>query len=398
MRNEKSPMKILMTGGSGFLGCAVVPLLVRDAKVDTVFLLLRSSSKKNVDERLSDIIEKTFPPAERALARKKIQAAAGDLTLAHLGFSAESTDRLVKECTHILHIGASTDFGAPIAESRLINVDGTRTLLEFAVKARKLGRLERLDYVSTAFVAGTKSGKVAEDDLSREQSFANAYEQSKFEAELLVREYQDILPTIIYRPSIVVGDSRNGFTPHFKVLYWPLQLLSKNILPFVPCSRRAKLDIVPIDYVATSMYKILMSDASIGKTIYLTAGEGQSVRIDDFLKDAFEQTEIQPRPLIPMWVFTVLSTKLLRKLMSESFWRTCELAKVYNDYLAGTNVTFDNRQSLIFLQSIGCKTAPNWQTYGKAVLRYCTESKWGRRPKLKEFEYRNPQYSTASAT
>ena len=390
MKQDALPISILLTGGSGFLGCAVVPLLVRDAKVESIFLLLRPSAKLGVDERLESIIVQTFPPDERPLAKKKLVAVTGDLTLKDLGLSDKCQSRLLAECTHILHIGASTDFGAPIEQSRFINVEGTRTLLDFAVEARLHGRLKRFDYVSTAFVAGTKPGKVTENELSRSQKFANAYEQSKYEAEMLVREYVKILPTTIYRPSIVVGDSRNGFTPHFKVLYWPLQLLSKNLLPFIPCSRAATLDIVPIDYVASSMHKILMSDGSIGKTIYLTAGQGQTVRIDDFLQVAFLATDIKRRPLIPMWVFTVLSSKVLRRIMSESFWRTCELAKVYNDYLAGTDVIFDNKQSTDFLISIGGKVSPNWRTYGMSVMRYCTESKWGKRPKMHEYEYRNP--------
>jgi thioester reductase-like protein len=394
VKQDNLPMSILLTGGSGFLGCAMVPLLVRDTKVESIFLLLRPSAKLGVDERLESIIVQTFPPEERPLAKKKLVAVAGDLTLKDLGLSVSCQSRLLTECTHILHIGASTDFGAPIEESRFINVEGTRALLDFAVEARLNGRLKRLDYVSTAFVAGTKSGKVTENELNRNQKFANAYEQSKYEAELLVRDYLKILPITILRPSIVVGDSRNGFTPHFKVLYWPLQLLSKNLLPFIPCSRRARLDIVPIDFVADSMHKILLSDGCIGQTIYLTAGERQAVRIDDFLQDAFLATDIQRRPLIPMWVFTVLSSRFLRRIMSESFWRTCELAKVYNDYLAGTDVIFDNSQSTALLTSIGGKMSPNWRTYGSSVMRYCTESKWGKRPKMQEYEYRNPQGKT----
>jgi thioester reductase-like protein len=383
-------MNILITGGSGFIGSALLPMLVRDNSVDKITLLLRPSATHTANDRVESLIDKTFLPSERYLARSKIVAAAGDLTAEDLGLDEPTKTRLLRDCTHILHIGASTDFGAPIEESRLINVEGTKRLLAFAVTARVLGKLTRFDYVSTAFVAGTKPGRVTEDELIRNQAFANAYEQSKFEAEILVREHHKTLPTTIYRPSIVVGDSRNGYTPHFKVLYWPLQLLSRNILPFIPCSRAARLDIVPVDFVATSMYKGIMASESIGRTIYLTAGESQGVRIDDFLRDAFRQTGIQRRPLIPVWMFKALRTRWLRKLMSENFWRTCELASVYNDYLSGTNVTFDNRGSNYFLNSIGAKSAPHWRTYGQVIFDYCNQSKWGKRPQRPEFEYRNP--------
>ena len=280
-------MKVLVTGGTGFLGTALLPYLIKDRRVKTIYLLTRPSAKQTQSERIQSLIEKVFKPADRNLATQKIALAAGDLTLDNMGLDNETESLLLKECTHIMHIGASTDFGAPIEESRAINVEGTRKLLDFAVKSKNNGTLERFDYVSTAFVAGTKAGLVSENDLDRQQSFANAYEQSKFEAELLVREYMRELPVTVYRPSIVVGDSRNGFTPHFKVLYWPLQLLSKDILPFVPCKRNARLDIVPVDYVAASMYRIMMTPKSIGETFYLTAGKEKSVRIDELLRDAF---------------------------------------------------------------------------------------------------------------
>ena len=383
-------MNILVTGGSGFLGTALLPKLVKDKNVARVILLLRDSMRETAIERLTGLINNVFKPADRALAQNKIEIIAGDLTLDNMGFDPFTMERLSGECTHILHIGASTDFAAPLDLSRHINVDGTRKLLEFALICQRKGKLQRIDYVSTAFVAGTKSGIVTEDDLERDQKFANSYEQSKYEAEILVREHMDFLPITILRPSIVVGDSRNGFTPHFKVLYWPLQLLSKNILPFVPCRRGARLDIVPVDFVATAMHKIMNSPTSLGQTLYLTAGANQTIRIDHFLNDAFRQTKIQRRPLIPIWMFKVLRGTWLRKVMSESFWETCQLASVYNEYLAGTNVTFDNSKSTKFLTSVGARPAPHWGTYGDAILKFCTESRWGKRLAMPECEYRNP--------
>lgn len=383
-------MKVLVTGGTGFLGTALLPYLIKDRRVKTIYLLTRPSAKQTQAERIQSLIEKVFKPADRNLAIQKIALAAGDLTLDNMGLDNETESLLLKECTHIMHIGASTDFGAPIEESRAINVEGTRKLLDFAVKSKNNGTLERFDYVSTAFVAGTKAGLVSETDLDRQQSFANAYEQSKFEAELLVREYMRELPVTVYRPSIVVGDSRNGFTPHFKVLYWPLQLLSKDILPFVPCKRNARLDIVPVDYVAASMYRIMMTPKSIGETFYLTAGKEKSVRIDELLRDAFSLTNIKRRPMIPVWLFKLLKGTWLRKLMDESIWRTCELASVYSAYLSGTDVVFDNTRSTEYLRKLGGKSAPHWRTYGREILKYCIESKWGRNLRLPEFEYRNP--------
>lgn len=386
-------MNILVTGGSGFLGAAVIPFLVRDQNVTKIHLLMRGSSKETPEQRLTTLIGKIFAPTDRAFAATKLAVAAGDLTLEQMGLSEHAYRTLADECTHILHIGASTDFGAPLQESRDINVEGTRKLLDFAVAAQNSNQLKRFDYISTAFVAGTKTGTVCEDTLDRGQDFANAYEQSKFEAEQLVREYGKILPITIHRPSIVVGDSRNGFTPHFKVLYWPLQLLAKNILPFIPCNTNATLDIVPVDFVAKSIYKLMTTEKSLGQTFHLTAGPHRLVPLKRFLKDAFRYTSIKWRPTMPLWMFKLIRTTALRRVMSEDFWRACDLAAVYSDYLRGTDVIFDNQKTLKLLARLDVAPAPRWQSYCDRILDYCMQTRWGKRLGQQEYLYRNPTHA-----
>ena len=388
-------MNVLVTGGSGFLGAAVLPYLVRDRRIETVYLLLRKTAKMTAEERLDDLARRVFPPSETEAAMAKLRAVSGDLELPHLGLSDSSRDYLTKSCTNILHVGASTDFGAPLAESRRINVDGTRTLLDFALECRQIGHLKKFDYVSTAFVAGTKRGEVREADLARNQDFANNYERSKFEAELLVRSYQDQMPITITRPSIIVGDSRTGFTPHFKVLYWPLLLLSKNLIPFIPASRWAKLDIVPVDYVAQATHALLMADDAVGQTFHLTAGRGQELSIGGFLRDAFRFTTIRRRPVITFWTFDLIRATFLRRFLSDEFWQTAELAAVYNDYLRGTKVLFNADKTRDVLARHGVMPPPSWNDYRKSILSYCMETRWGKRLKFPEYLYRNPHLKAA---
>lgn len=383
--------QIFLTGGSGFLGAAIIPYLVRDERVAKIHVLIRDSAREPATARISSIIEKIFTPSERPLATEKLVPACGDLTQLRMGLSSENYTSLARSCTHVLHVGASTDFGSPLDESRRINVEGTRKVLDFAKDIQKSNpKFERFDYVSTAYVAGTKPGIVDEDTLSREQSFANAYEQSKYEAEVLVRDYMKDMAITIHRPSIVVGDSRNGFTPHFKVLYWPLLLLSKNILPFIPCNPRASLDIVPVDFVARSTYAIMMSPKTIGETYHLTAGADNNVVIQQFLRDAFSMTSIQKRPLMPLWVFKLLRSRWLKSLMSESFWEACDLAAVYSEYIRGTDVRFDNRKTIALLKELGVGTPPRWNQYKEKVFNYCMDTRWGKKRGLLEYQYRNP--------
>ena len=134
------------------------------------------------------------------------------------------------------------------------------------------GGLDSFAHVSTAYVAGTHTGRFTEDDLYVGQDFRNPYERSKFEAELVVRERGDSLPTQVVRPSIVVGDSRTGWTPAFNVLYWPLRAFAAAP---TRCSRHGARRRSTSCRWTTSRTRCSHSQA--GRTTYhLTAGERAS--------------------------------------------------------------------------------------------------------------------------
>ena len=141
-----------------------------------------------------------------------------DLTLPGLGLRRRAREALAGQVSEIVHGAASVSFVLPLDDARAINVDGTRRMLEFAELARERGGLNRYGRDSTAYVCGNHTGRFTEHDLDMRQGFHNSYEQSKFEAEKLVRAHTD-LPWTILRPSIVVGDRRSGSTSAFNVLY-----------------------------------------------------------------------------------------------------------------------------------------------------------------------------------
>src|SRR5439155_15717510 len=135
--------------------------------------------------------------------------------------------------------------------------------------------LERYVHISTAYVAGTHAGRFFERDFDVGQSFRNSYEQSKFEAERLVRSWPG-LPFTILRPSIVVGDRNSGWTAAFNVLYWPLRALSRGLFAAVPAYPSAPVDVVSIDYVADAVYALCEQAGGTGETYHLTAGANAS--------------------------------------------------------------------------------------------------------------------------
>jgi long-chain acyl-CoA synthetase len=379
-------MNLFITGATGFLGKAVLAKVLPRDRYDRIFLLARPGAKSSAADRVEKLIHAIFPPSEAANYVSKVVTVQGDLTEPDIGLSRQDRAMLVEQVDQILHIGASTDFGAPLEESRQYNVAGTRSILDMAVEMTTKGRLKRLEYVSTAYVAGDRRGRVDEMTLVRNQSFANNYERSKFEAECLVNEYMSKVNIAVYRPSIIVGDSLNGYTPHFKVLYWPIRILAKNLLPFVPCDPNARLDVVPVDFVARSIVALMEDPEAIGQTWHLTVGEGQEITIKELLADAERFSGVRRKVLLPFWMFRVLKHSPARGLFDDVFWQTAELAAPYTSYLRGNSPAFCARKTHARLAEKGI-VVPRWKEYRSNIFRYCNDSAWGRRVKFPEYFY-----------
>ena len=209
-------MTVLVTGATGFVGGYVAARLRGDA---------------------AGLVRGSDPQARLDAAVGGVPAVAGDLQGGPL--------RLPRDVTAIVHCAASVSFTLPLDAARAINVEGTRRLLEAAAA---LPALERFVHVSTAYVAGAHTGTFGERDLDVAQRFRNSYEQSKHEAERLVRASG--LPVRVVRPSIVVGESSTGWTSSFNVLYPPLHALARGLLARVPAEPDAVVDVVPVDHVA----------------------------------------------------------------------------------------------------------------------------------------------------
>src|SRR5262249_47810557 len=148
--------------------------------------------------------------------------------------------------------------------------------------AQARGNLKRFDYISTCHVCGKRRGSIPEESLDESYGFFNHYEQSKLEAERLVRSSG--LPFATFRLSSVVGDSRTGYSATFKVMYWPLKMLSRGMAWAVPADRRGIVDIVPVDYVCEALEILSAEPAARGATFHLAAGPSYSSTIGQLLE------------------------------------------------------------------------------------------------------------------
>ena len=162
----------------------------------------------------------------------------------------------------------------PLEIAQRVNVDGTGNILELCAACE---RLTRLNYVSTAYVAGDRRGVVYEHELVLGQGFKNHYESTKFQAELWVRARMGEIPTTIYRPAIVVGDSRTGETEKFDGPYYILRTIARVAERGGPIpqmgSPRSPFNVVPVDFVVAAMAAASADEAAAGETLHLVDPE-----------------------------------------------------------------------------------------------------------------------------
>jgi long-chain acyl-CoA synthetase len=358
---------ILVTGATGFLGVQLVrELLVRQPQA-RLALLIRDRAGQPGQQRADLIV----PPAERS----RVQVYSGDVGQLNCGLDAASYQRLSAETTRVIHSAATVRFDHTLEEARRINVEGTRRMMDFAAKMRQL---RSLAYVGTAYVAGERAGLVRESELDVGQSYRNTYEQTKAEAESLVRSRLASLPGVILRPSIIVGDSRTGVTSSFKMMYWPLKIYARRLWRTVPGYPDAVLDIVPVDFVAAAVARLLFDEAALGSTVHLCAGPRGSATIEQIARRAMEYFHApEPRFVDPKLFFAAI-----RPLLFLALWgrkrRVLRDGRAYRDYFT-MRMQFDTSNAERLLGPAGISPPPVLD-YLDRLFHYCVASDWGRKP------------------
>jgi thioester reductase-like protein len=214
---------------------------------------------------------------EHPHVRGRIDLKVGDITQPGLGL--REIPRITDEIEEIFHLAAIYDLSVHRDVAMRVNVQGTQNVLDFAEEAPKL---RRLHYVSTCYVSGRYAGRFSEEDLDKGQRFNNAYEETKYLAEIDVRERRNGgLPVTVYRPAIVVGDRRTGATqkydgPYF-VIRWLLRQPSVAVLPVVGKPSVTRVNVVPRDYVVDAIGYLSGLEKSVGKVYHLADPESLTV-------------------------------------------------------------------------------------------------------------------------
>jgi thioester reductase-like protein len=376
---------VLLTGATGFVGMELLARYLQHTD-RRIIALVRADCAPRAGARIDSVLDNLF--GDRAPAyRGRVEAVAADMTAPGLGLAESERERIATQVGKIIHSAASVSFTLPLQEARQINLEGTRRMLELAELAHERGGIDCYGHISTAFVAGTHAGDFAECDLDVGQSFHNSYEQSKFEAEQLVRAHPD-LPFTIMRPSIVVGDRNNGWTAAFNVLYWPLRAFARGLFTAVPAVASAPVDVVSIDYVADAAFSLCESRCGHGATYHLTAGRHAST----IAEIAGLASRYFRRPL--------------PQVLSPSEFATLELGSAERSALnAGSEyfpyfsmgATFQDDETRAQLEPEGITTLP-LRDYMDRLLDFATRSRWGKRPITRGDAFASAAYPLRAAS
>ncbi|MEJ2312926.1 MAG: SDR family oxidoreductase [Gemmatimonadales bacterium] len=254
---------ILFTGFPGFLGSALLPRVLAENPARTAVCLVQPQYADLASRRVAELAAEVPDLAGR------IRLAAGDLTWPDLGLmSAPHIERMTDE---IYHLAAVYDLEVTREVGVAVNLEGTRRVLELA---KRCPSLRRLHYVSTCYVSGRHPGTFDETDLTVGQSFNNHYEETKYLAEVEIRQaMEDGLPATIYRPAIVVGDSDTGATAKYDGIYYVIRFLLRQprvaVMPMFEDPTRARVTLVPRDFVVRAITHLAGLEASAGRVYQL---------------------------------------------------------------------------------------------------------------------------------
>jgi thioester reductase-like protein/short-subunit dehydrogenase len=255
-------MRYVVTGGTGFIGRRVVSQILAGRDEAEVWVLVRRESLARFE-----LLALDWGPRAKPLV--------GELMAPGLGLTDDDVAEL-GAVDHVVHCAAIYDITAAEAAQRAANVEGTRAVIDLS---RRLDAT--LHHVSSIAVAGTYRGEFTEEDFDVAQDLPTPYHQTKFEAELLVRSTPG-LRYRVYRPAVVVGDSRTGEMDKVDGPYYFFPLLAKvaKLPRFTPMvlPDTARTNIVPVDFVVDALVALMHTNGRDGQTFHLVAPKTVGLR------------------------------------------------------------------------------------------------------------------------
>ncbi len=362
-------MAIFVTGSTGYLGSYLVAGLLREHR-DSLNLLVRAKSPQEARERLWKSLQLHFEfPEFSELLNSRVRVFLGDLTDEFFGLSDDAYHDLVDSTGSILHCAASLNRKS---ERQCLNVNlrGALEVIQLARRAQNRNGLRRYSHVSTVAVAGRRQNEIVTEDASIDwaRSDYDPYARTKKFGEHMVRQLLHDVPTTIFRPAIVMGDSRWPQTTQFDMVQ-AFDVLAR--LPVLPLRPDDRIDIVPANYVGKAIVTIHQKDSPAHTIYHLSSGAGSQTFRE--LTDALAAAGKTGKPMYWPWLggpFSGMVEWLSRRGGATGYGAS--LLKVFWPYL-NWNTVFDNSR---VIAELGGEAPAKFSTYAYPLLKFSRENKF----------------------
>lgn len=361
-------MAIFLTGSTGYIGAHVAANLL-EGHGAALNLLVRARDAREAELRLWQALQLHLEfPRFHEFLQTRVRVFRGDLVSPGFGLSRDDYDRLVHTTDSVIHCAASLNRKS---EKSCLNVNlrGTLEVLSLSRHAEHYHGLRRFSQVSTVAVAGRRSNEVVTEDRSIEwdRSDYDPYARTKKFCEHMMRVLLPDTPKTIFRPSIVLGDSRHPETTQFDMVKAFVFLAGLPALPFRPTD---KIDIVNVDFVADAIAALHQKDHPQYDTYHLSSGtDSQTFRQ---LTTALAAAQQKRAPLfLPFLEKPFTGTVNFLSKRKGSLGYGASLMKVFLPYLLW-NTVFDNTR---VISELGRRPVP-FSQYSYPLLEFSRENEF----------------------
>jgi thioester reductase-like protein len=355
-------MAIFLTGSTGYLGSYLAAGLLTEYR-EPLNLLVRAKTEQEARERLWTSLQLHFEfPEFLEYLNSRVRIFRGDLTSERFGLSDDDYHALIDTTQSLIHCAASLNRKS---EKQCFNVNlrGTLEVIQLARRAQNRHGLRRYSHVSTVAVAGKRQNEVVTEDASIDwaRSDYDPYARTKKFCEHMANQLLPDVPKTIFRPAIVLGDSRRPETTQFDMVQ-AFDVLSRlAVLPLRPHDR---IDIVPANYVGKAIVTIHQKDASAHGIYHLSSGTGSQTYVE--LTDALAAASGGRRPVyVPSLESPFSGTVNFLAKRRGGVGYGASLLKVFWPYLQW-NTVFDNSRVVAELGEAPAK----FSTYGYPLLQF----------------------------
>ena len=359
-------MAIFLTGSTGYIGAHIAANLLTEHGA-SLNLLVRARDPHEAEERLWRGLQLHLDfPAFYEYLQTRIRVFRGDLTSDQFGLSTDDYDRLVHTTDSVLHCAASLNRKS---EKSCLNVNlrGTLEVLKLGMQVDHYHGLRRFSHVSTVAVAGKRQDEVVTEDnsIDWERSDYDPYARTKKFCEHMIRQLLPEVPKTIFRPSIVLGDSRRAETTQFDMVRAFVFLAG---LPVLPLRSKDRVDIVNVDFVADAIATLHVKEKTQFGTYHLSSGrESQTFgQLTESLAAAQDKRGPIYLPFLQKPFASSVNALSNRK---SAIGRGAALMKVFMPYLA-FNTVFDNTR---VTSELGRKPVP-FSQYSYPLLRFSRDT------------------------